>query len=106
MPLDGYNSSVAGLSAGTRVGPYQILAPLGAGGMGAVWKARDTRLERIVALKFSQTQFTERFEREARAIAALNHPNIAQIYDVGENYIVMEYVDGEPVRAQIGRAHV
>ena len=56
--------------------------------------ARDTRLDRVVAIKFSHAQFTERFEREARAIAALNHPNIAQIYDVGENYIVMEYVEG------------
>ena len=67
--------------------------------MGQVWKARDTRLDRGVAIKFSQAQFGDRFEREARAVAALNHPNIAQIYDVGENYIVMEYVDGQPVRA-------
>lgn len=65
--------------------------------MGEVWKARDTRLERVVAIKFSHEQFTERFEREARAIAALNHPNIAQIYDVGDNYIVMEYVDSAPI---------
>ena len=85
--------------AGGRVGPYELLAPLGAGGMGEVWKARDTRLDRIVAIKFSQVQFIDRFEREARAIGALNHANIAQIYDVGENYIVMEFVDGEPVRA-------
>src|SRR6202158_5351068 len=87
------------LPPNTRLGPYESLTPLGAGGMGEVWKARDTRLDRIVAIKFSQAQFTDRFEREARAIAALNHPNIAQIYDVGENYIVMEYVDGEAVRA-------
>src|SRR5664279_176967 len=89
---------VAGLSAGNRVGPYEMLAPLGAGGMGEVWKARDTRLDRVVALKFSRAQFSERFEREARAIAALNHPNIAQIYDVGENYLVMEFVEGAPLR--------
>jgi eukaryotic-like serine/threonine-protein kinase len=89
---------VAGLSAGNRVGPYEILASLGAGGMGEVWKARDTRLDRVVALKFSRAQFSERFEREARAIAALNHPNIAQIYDVGENYLVMEFVEGAPLR--------
>ena len=87
------------IKAGGRIGPYELLAPIGAGGMGEVWKARDNRLDRLVAIKFSQAQFTERFEREARAIAALNHPNIAQIYDVGENYIVMEYVDGEPVRS-------
>ncbi|MBZ5584823.1 MAG: serine/threonine-protein kinase [Acidobacteriia bacterium] len=90
---------MAGLSAGDRVGPYELLSAAGAGGMGEVWKAHDTRLDRIVALKFSQAQFSERFEREARAIAALNHPNIAQIYDVGENYLVMEFVEGEPVRA-------
>ena len=64
------------LSAGTRLGPYEILAPLGAGGMGEVYKARDTRLDRIVAIKVSKEQFSERFEREARAVAALNHPNI------------------------------
>jgi eukaryotic-like serine/threonine-protein kinase len=90
---------MAGLSAGDRVGPYELVSVAGAGGMGEVWKARDPRLDRIVALKFSQAQFSERFEREAHAIAALNHPNIAQIYDIGENYLVMEFVEGEPVRA-------
>ena len=59
------------LSAGTRLGPYEILAPIGAGGMGEVYKARDTRLNRVVAIKVSKDQFTERFEREARAVAAL-----------------------------------
>jgi len=86
-------------AVGSRIGPYELMAPIGAGGMGEVWKARDTRLDRVVAIKFSQAQFTEGVEREARAIAALNHPNICQIYDVGENYLVMEYVDGEPIRA-------
>ena len=74
-------------SAGDRLGPYELLAPIGAGGMGEVWKARDTRLDRTVAVKISQAQFSERFEREARAIAALNHPNICQLYDVGPNYL-------------------
>src|ERR1051326_5996902 len=86
------------LSAGTQVGPYELLSPLGTGGMGEVWKASDTRLGRVVAIKFCQSRFSDRFDREARVIAALNHPNVAQVYDVGENYIVMEYVDGEPVR--------
>jgi Tol biopolymer transport system component/tRNA A-37 threonylcarbamoyl transferase component Bud32 len=85
------------LSPGTRLGPYEILDQIGEGGMGAVYKARDTRLDRTVAIKVSQTQFTERFEREARAVAALNHPNICQLYDVGENYLVMEFVDGVPI---------
>ena len=64
------------LTAGDKLGPYEILAPIGAGGMGDVYKARDTRLDRIVAIKVSKTEFSERFEREARAVAALNHPNI------------------------------
>ena len=85
------------LAPGSRLGPYEIVAPIGAGGMGEVWKARDTRLDRTVAVKVSKDQFPERFDREARAIAALNHPNVAQIYDVGDDYIVMEYVDGEPL---------
>jgi serine/threonine protein kinase/Tol biopolymer transport system component len=85
------------LSAGTRLGPYEILAPIGAGGMGEVYRARDTRLDRIVAIKVAHEKFSERFEREARAVAALNHPNICALYDVGPNYLVMEYVDGAPV---------
>ena len=81
-----------------RLGPYELISPVGAGGMGEVWKARDTRVDRIVAIKTSQQQFSERFEREARAIAALNHPNICSLYDVGPDYLVMEFVDGEPIR--------
>jgi Tol biopolymer transport system component/predicted Ser/Thr protein kinase len=82
---------------GERLGPYEILSPIGAGGMGEVYKARDTRLDRTVAIKISKEAFSERFEREARAIAALNHPNICQLYDVGPNYLVMEFVDGAPI---------
>ena len=85
-------------SAGDKLGPYEILAPIGAGGMGDVYKARDTRLDRIVAVKVSKEQFSERFEREARTVAALNHPNICTLYDVGLNYLVMEYVEGEPLK--------
>jgi Tol biopolymer transport system component/predicted Ser/Thr protein kinase len=87
----------AALSSGERLGPYEIIKELGAGGMGTVYKARDTRLDRVVAIKFAQAEFTERFAREARSIAALNHPNICQIYDVGPNYLVMEYVEGSPL---------
>jgi eukaryotic-like serine/threonine-protein kinase len=82
------------LSAGDKLGPYEILAPIGAGGMGEVYRARDTRLGRDVAVKVSAAQFTERFQREARAIASLNHPNICHLYDVGPNYLVMELVEG------------
>jgi eukaryotic-like serine/threonine-protein kinase len=82
------------LAAGTRLGPYEIVEPIGKGGMGEVYRARDTRLGRDVAVKVSAEKFSERFEREARAIASLNHPNICQLYDVGDNYLVMELIDG------------
>lgn len=85
------------LEAGARLGPYEIVEAIGAGGMGEVYKARDTRLGRPVAIKLCKEAFSERFEREARAIAALNHPNICQLYDVGPNYLVMELVNGTPV---------
>ena len=89
------------LSVGDKLGPYEILAPIGAGGMGEVWKARDTRLDRIVAIKTSKQEFSERFEREARAVAALNHPHICALYDVGPNYLVMEYVEGSPLKCPL-----
>ena len=89
------------ISAGDRVGPYEIISPLGAGGMGEVWKARDPRLGRTVALKFSKSEFSERFEREAHAVAALKHPNICTIYDVGPNYLVMELVECKPLKGPL-----
>ena len=85
------------LAAGEKLGPYEIREQLGAGGMGEVWKALDTRLNRLVAIKKSHTHFSERFSREAHAIAALNHPHICQLYDVGPDYLVMEYVEGKPL---------
>ena len=94
------------LSAGTRLGPYEIVAPLGAGGMGEVYRARDTRLAREVALKILPAEVAndpsrrQRFELEARAVAALNDPNIVAVYDVGEGYIVSELVDGDPLRGK------
>src|SRR5512144_2967688 len=76
------------LAPGTKLGPYEILAPIGAGGMGEVWKARDTRLGRIVAIKKVKEQHSERFKQEARSIAALNHPDICQLHDIGPDYLV------------------
>src|ERR1700676_2773952 len=85
------------LVPGVCRGPYEILNPIGAGGMGEVYRARDRRLDRTVAIKVSKEAFSERFEREARAVAALNHPNICQLYDVGPDYLVMEFVEGAPI---------
>jgi serine/threonine protein kinase len=89
------------LNRGDRLGPYEIVSSIGKGGMGEVWKARDTRLDRIVAIKTSAAAFSERFEREARAVAALNHPNICTLHDVGPNYLVMEYVEGTPLKGPL-----
>src|SRR6185295_14832464 len=83
------------LSRGTQLGPYEVLESIGVGGMGEVYRGRDTRLGRAVAIKVANERFTDRFEQEARAVAALNHPNICTLYDVGPNYLVMELVDGE-----------
>jgi len=82
------------LDPGSRLGPYEIIVPIGKGGMGEVYKARDTRVGREVAVKTSAEEFSERFEREARAIASLNHPNICTLFDVGPNYLVMELIEG------------
>ena len=89
------------LSPGTRLGPYEIIAPIGVGGMGEVFKALDTRLGRIVAIKRSLAPFSERFEREAHAIASLNHPHICSLYDVGPDYLVMEYIEGKPLAGPV-----
>jgi len=89
------------LSFGDKLGPYEILAPIGAGGMGQVYRAHDSRLNRDVAIKVSAAQFSERFEREAKAIAALNHSNICQVYDVGPNYLVMELIEGTPLKGHL-----
>src|SRR5215212_10189088 len=97
------------LSVGTRVGPYEIVAPIGAGGMGEVWKARDTRLDRTVAIKILPAEFAQdaqlklRFEREARTISQLEHPHICRLYDVGDDYLVMELLEGESLADRIGR---
>ena len=100
-----------GLTSGTKLGPYEIVAPLGAGGMGEVYRARDTRLDRIVAIKVlpehlaDRADLRERFEREAHTIASLNHPHICSIYDVGHqngtDYLVMEYLEGETLAQRL-----
>lgn len=89
------------LSPGDKLGPYEVLAPIGKGGMGEVWKACDTRLDRIVAIKRLRGLHTTGFQQEARAIAALNHPNICQIYDVGWDYLVMECVEGKALQGPL-----
>jgi Tol biopolymer transport system component/predicted Ser/Thr protein kinase len=89
------------ISPGESLGPYEIISTIGAGGMGEVYKARDTRLARTVAIKVSKQEFSERFEREARAVAALNHSRICSLYDIGPNYLVFEYVDGEPLKGPL-----
>jgi serine/threonine protein kinase len=101
------------LAPGARLGPYEILAPLGAGGMGEVYRARDTRLEREVAVKVlpkhlsSSEEMRQRFEREAKAISQLSHPHICALYDVGSHegteYLVMELLEGETLAARLAR---
>ena len=93
------------LSAGAKLGPYEVLSPIGAGGMGAVYKARDTRLERTVAIKVlheASPALRERFDREARAVAALQHPHICTLYDIGSHdgadFLVMEHLEGRTLR--------
>jgi eukaryotic-like serine/threonine-protein kinase len=89
------------LPPGTRLGSYELSALIGTGGMGDVYRARDTRLDRTVAIKILKTEFSHRFDREARALSALNHPHICSLHDVGKDgdteYLVMEYVQGKPL---------
>src|ERR1022692_2273866 len=99
------------LSAGTKLGPYEVLSAIGAGGMGEVYKARDTRLDRTVAIKVLPThladrsELRERFEREAKTIASLNHPHICVLHDIGQqdgiDYLVMEYLEGETLAQRL-----
>jgi serine/threonine-protein kinase len=89
------------LAPSTRLGPYEILSLLGAGGMGEVYRARDPRMGREVAIKVSAERFSDRFGREVHAVAALNHPNICHVYDVGPNYLVMELVEGPTIAGRI-----
>src|SRR2546425_6629351 len=89
------------LAPSTRLGPYEIVAMIGAGGMGEVYRARDPRMGREVAIKVSAERFSERFSREVHAVAALNHPNICHVYDVGPNYLVMELVEGRTLAERI-----
>src|SRR4051794_5480763 len=90
------------LSPGDRLGPYQIVASIGAGGMGDVYEAIDTRLGRTVAIKTLRSGQGQRFQQEARAIAALNHPHICVLHDVGPDYLVMEHVPGIPLSGRLG----
>ena len=85
------------LSPGSRLGPFEIVGLIGKGGMGQVFRAVDTRLAREVAIKVLAEQYSERFTREAKTIAALNHPNICTLYEVGPNYLVMEHLQGKPI---------
>ena len=110
MPM----STTAGLRAGARLGPYEIVAPIGAGGMGEVYRARDTRLGRDVAIKVLPTAMSadperlRRFELEAKSAASLNHPGILAVFDLGTEsgapYIVSELLEGETLRTRLGRA--
>src|SRR5215470_7540014 len=94
------------IPAHTQLGPYEILSLIGKGGMGEVYRAHDPRMGRDVAIKVSAEQFSERFSREVHAVAALNHPNICHLYDVGADYLVMELVDGPTLSERIRRGAV
>lgn len=90
----------------TRIGTYTIDALLGEGGMGQVFRAHDPRLGRTVAIKVSREEFTSRFQREARAIAALNHPHVCMLYDIGPGYLAMEFIEGETLADRLARGRL
>ena len=89
------------IATGTQLGPYKIEAQIGAGGMGTVYRAADTRLGRVVAIKIAAERYSERFQLEAQAISTLNHPHVCTLYDVGPNYLVMEFIEGSTLAAEI-----
>src|SRR5271169_4993229 len=113
FPGDYNDAQLMELKSGTKLGPYEIVSPLGAGGMGEVYRALDTRLDRTVAIKIlpehlsSSAEARQRFDREARAISARSHPNICHLYDVGQqdgtSYLVMEYLEGETLSDRLLR---
>jgi serine/threonine protein kinase len=101
------------LPSGAKLGPYEVMAPLGSGGMGEVYRARDTRLDRTVAIKVlpehlaGSPDLQQRFEREARAVSAINHPHICALYDIGHqdgiDYLVLEYLEGESLHDRLAK---
>src|SRR5579864_1768161 len=116
LGLQGYNGTRMALTSGTKLGPYQIASPLGAGGMGEVYSALDTRLDRFVAIKILPQQLSsnpdlkQRFDREARAISSLNHPRICTLHDVGHqdgiDFLVMEYLEGESLAQRLRKGRL
>ena len=116
FPWDYNDAQRMGLTSGTKLGPYEIVSPLGAGGMGEVYRARDTRLDRTVAIKILPSHLSDnaeakqRFEREARTISSLNHPNICTLHDVGRqdgiDFLVMEFLEGETLQRRLLRGPI
>lgn len=105
QPPDGFFAAPTQtvLTSGAQLGPYKIDAQIGSGGMGTVYRAIDTRLGRVVAVKTASERYSERCQLEARAISTLNHPHVCTLYDVGPNYLVMEFIEGSTLAAEIGK---